>query len=142
MTPPDSQIDFVQLARLVKQWGAELGFQQVGIADTELTEASPKGSGFLADVVEVWEYETRSAREAGVRTVMLRTGLVLDPYFSGSKYRWLLNNSAGVNRKLRAGRVAAGTVDSYLVWQLTGGHEEAMPEVAVGPSGVSIKGRF
>lgn len=46
--------------------------------DTELTEASPKGSGFLADVVEVWENETRLAREAGVRTVMLRTGLVLD----------------------------------------------------------------
>jgi uncharacterized protein (TIGR01777 family) len=46
--------------------------------DTELTETSPKGSGFLADVVEVWENETRPAREAGVRTVMLRTGLVLD----------------------------------------------------------------
>ena len=46
--------------------------------DTELTEASPKGDGFLADVVEVWEDETRPAREAGVRTVMLRTGLVLD----------------------------------------------------------------
>ncbi len=53
--------------------------------------------------------------------VKRRSGLVLDPYFSGSKYRWLLNNSAGINRKLRAGRVAAGTVDSYLVWQLTGG---------------------
>lgn len=46
--------------------------------DTELTEASPKGSGFLADVVEVWEDETRPAVEAGVRTVTLRTGLVLD----------------------------------------------------------------
>ncbi len=46
--------------------------------DTELTEASPKGTGFLADVVEVWEDETRPASDAGVRTVMLRTGLVLD----------------------------------------------------------------
>lgn len=46
--------------------------------DTDLTESSPKGSGFLSDVVEVWEEETRPASEAGVRTVMLRTGLVLD----------------------------------------------------------------
>jgi uncharacterized protein (TIGR01777 family) len=46
--------------------------------DTELTEASPKGTGFLSDVVEVWETETLPARDAGVRTVMLRTGLVLD----------------------------------------------------------------
>ena len=46
--------------------------------DTELTESAPKGTGFLADVVEVWEAETRPAVDAGVRTVMVRTGLVLD----------------------------------------------------------------
>ena len=46
--------------------------------DTELTEASPKGTGFLSDVVEVWENETRPAAEAGVRTVLVRPGLVLD----------------------------------------------------------------
>jgi hypothetical protein len=46
--------------------------------DAELTESSPKGSGFLSDVVEVWEDETRAATDAGIRTVMLRTGLVLD----------------------------------------------------------------
>lgn len=46
--------------------------------DTELTESSPKGTGFLTDVVEVWERETQPATDAGVRTVMLRTGLVID----------------------------------------------------------------
>ena len=50
-----------------------------------------------------------------------KSGLVLDPYFSASKYRWLLKNSKGVARLLRAGHVAAGTVDSFLIWQLTGG---------------------
>lgn len=46
--------------------------------DTELTESSPKGTGFLSDVVEVWERETAPAQAAGVRTVMIRTGLVID----------------------------------------------------------------
>ncbi len=53
--------------------------------------------------------------------VRRKTGLVLDPYFSASKYRWLLRNTAGITGALRQGRVAAGTVDSYLIWQLTGG---------------------
>ncbi|AQA18524.1 glycerol kinase [Halioglobus japonicus] len=55
------------------------------------------------------------------RDVRRRTGLVLDPYFSASKFRWLLNNTSGISRLRRAGRVAAGTVDSYLIWQLSGG---------------------
>ncbi len=46
--------------------------------DTELTESSPKGNGFLSDVVEVWEQETGPARAAGVRTALARTGLVID----------------------------------------------------------------
>lgn len=46
--------------------------------DTELTEASPKGDGFLSDVVEAWERETQPAIDAGVRTVKIRTGLVVD----------------------------------------------------------------
>jgi glycerol kinase len=55
------------------------------------------------------------------RAVKRHTGLVLDPYFSASKFRWLLQQTSGISRKLTAGRVAAGTIDSYLVWQLTGG---------------------
>lgn len=55
------------------------------------------------------------------KLVKRKSGLVLDPYFSASKYRWLLRNTTGVSRLRRAGRVAAGTIDSYLVWQLTDG---------------------
>lgn len=55
------------------------------------------------------------------KTVRRKAGLVLDPYFSASKFRWLLHNTPGIRRRLAAGRVAAGTIDSYLVWQLTGG---------------------
>lgn len=50
-----------------------------------------------------------------------RSGLLLDPYFSASKFRWLLEHSSGVKARLRRGQVAAGTVDSYLIWRLTGG---------------------
>jgi glycerol kinase len=54
-------------------------------------------------------------------TVRRKTGLVLDPYFSASKYRWLLRNASGAGRALRSGQLRAGTIDSYLVWKLTGG---------------------
>ena len=55
------------------------------------------------------------------RTIQRKSGLVLDPYFSGSKYRWLLKNTPGMSRLLKSGRVAAGTMDSFLIWQLTAG---------------------
>ncbi len=57
------------------------------------------------------------------KLIRRRTGLVLDPYFSASKFRWLLNNTPGIKGKLSRGRVRAGTVDSYLVWRLSGGAE-------------------
>ena len=61
--------------------------------------------------------------EGHEKLIRRRSGLVLDPYFSASKFRWLLRNTRGVNRQLARGRVCAGTVDSYLVWQLTAGAE-------------------
>ena len=50
-----------------------------------------------------------------------RTGLVLDPYFSASKFRWLLNDIEGARGRARRGNIAAGTIDSYLLYRLTGG---------------------
>jgi glycerol kinase len=50
-----------------------------------------------------------------------KTGLVLDPYFSGTKIAWLLRNVPGVRAAADAGRLAFGTVDSWLIWNLTGG---------------------
>jgi len=50
-----------------------------------------------------------------------KTGLVLDPYFSATKLRWLLDHVAGAEEKARAGALAFGTIDSFLVWRLTGG---------------------
>jgi len=53
--------------------------------------------------------------------VRRRTGLVIDAYFSGTKIAWILDNVAGARAKAAEGRLAFGTVDSWLVWQLTGG---------------------
>ena len=54
-----------------------------------------------------------------------RTGLVLDAYFSGTKVRWLLDNVEGARELARRGRLAFGTVDSWLIWKLTGGRVHA-----------------
>ena len=53
--------------------------------------------------------------------VMQRTGLRLDPYFSGTKLSWMLDHVAGARARAERGELAFGTIDSWLVWQLTGG---------------------
>ncbi len=50
-----------------------------------------------------------------------RTGLVLDPYFSGTKIAWLLESDPEIRRRAEAGEIAAGTIDSWLIARLTGG---------------------
>ena len=61
-------------------------------------------------------------KEAGHEAeVQARTGLLLDPYFSGTKMRWLLDHDDGVNRASDDGRLAFGTVESWLVYKLSGG---------------------
>ena len=50
-----------------------------------------------------------------------RSGLLLDPYFSGTKVRWLLDNVPGARQRAQNGELLFGTVDSFLIWRLTGG---------------------
>ena len=57
------------------------------------------------------------------------TGLVLDPYFSGTKLAWMLDNVPGARSAASAGKLAFGTVDSFLVWRLAGGAERGAPHV-------------
>ncbi len=61
-------------------------------------------------------------REAGHSDAILRkTGLRIDAYFSGTKLKWLLDNVPGARAAAQAGELAFGTVDCWLIWQLTGG---------------------
>lgn len=54
-----------------------------------------------------------------------RTGLVVDAYFSGTKIKWLLDNVPGVRHKAERGEICFGTIDSWLLWQLSGGRTHA-----------------
>jgi glycerol kinase len=55
------------------------------------------------------------------RVIRRKTGLVVDAYFSGTKVQWILENVKGAKARARAGELAFGTVDTWLVWKLTGG---------------------
>ena len=64
----------------------------------------------------------QAMRLAGHEPLVQRTtGLLLDPYFSGTKIAWMLENTAGLRRHAMAGDIAFGTVDTFLVWRLSGG---------------------
>lgn len=63
----------------------------------------------------------RLAAAGHERLVQARTGLTLDPYFSGTKLKWLLDSDPGLRERAEQGELAAGTVDSWLIAKLTGG---------------------
>ncbi|GAB1421215.1 glycerol kinase GlpK [Anaerolineales bacterium] len=75
----------------------------------------------------VWQDRRTAAfcdelREEGFDSVIReKTGLVTDAYFSGTKIKWLLDNIEGAREKANQGKLAFGTVDTYLVWKLSGG---------------------
>ena len=52
-----------------------------------------------------------------------KTGLLIDPYFSATKIRWILDNVPGARQRAERGELAFGTIDSFLLWRLTGGRE-------------------
>jgi glycerol kinase len=61
-------------------------------------------------------------RERGLApTIQAKTGLLVDAYFSGTKLQWLLDHVPGARQQAQDGELAFGTVDSWLIWQLTGG---------------------
>jgi glycerol kinase len=79
----------------------------------------------------VWQDRRTAALCAELRAdgyeamVTERTGLLLDPYFSGTKLRWLLDAHEGARERARAGELLFGTVDTFLIWRLTGGRVHA-----------------
>jgi glycerol kinase len=75
----------------------------------------------------VWQDRRTAEFCAGLKqagheaNVSAKTGLLLDPYFSGTKIAWILDNVEGAREAAAAGRLAFGTVDSFLLWRLTDG---------------------
>jgi glycerol kinase len=75
----------------------------------------------------VWQDRRTAAQcsvleESGVgETISNRTGLVIDPYFSATKIKWILDNVQGARARADKGELAFGTIDSWLIWHLTSG---------------------
>src|SRR5581483_11823993 len=75
----------------------------------------------------VWQDRRTAARCAELRAaghaerIQATTGLVLDPYFSATKIEWLLDNVPHARERAERGELAFGTIDSFLLWRLTGG---------------------
>jgi glycerol kinase len=67
------------------------------------------------------DYCARLKQEGHEPLVTAKTGLMLDPYFSGTKIAWILEHVPGARTRAEAGELVFGTVDSYLLWRLTGG---------------------
>ena len=102
----------------------------VGITNQrETTLVWERASGRPIANAIVWQDRRTAAlcehlREQGVEALFTgRTGLLLDAYFSGTKLRWLLDNAADARARAERGELAFGTVDSWLIWKLTGGRE-------------------
>ncbi|MEM6695063.1 MAG: glycerol kinase GlpK [Pseudomonadota bacterium] len=100
----------------------------IGITNQrETTLVWEKSTGRAIHNAIVWQ-DRRTApfcatlREAGHEpTITAKTGLLADPYFSGTKLKWLLDNVDGARAKAEAGELLFGTVDSFLIWHLTEG---------------------
>ncbi len=122
-------------------WGSVLGAMEQALAGVDTRRIAGLGITNQRETTLLWERESgrpvanaivwqdrRTApfcaelKAAGHEpAVRERTGLVLDPYFSGTKIRWLLDNVAGLRARSEAGAIAFGTVDTFLIWRLTGG---------------------
>jgi glycerol kinase len=126
----------------------EIWATQYGVAAEAMTKAKLQPQDVAAigitnqrETVVVWNRETgepvghaivwQDRRTAGFCDQMKRdglegliqqkTGLVIDAYFSGSKLRWILDNVPGARADAEQGKLVFGTVDSWLIWKLTGG---------------------
>ena len=81
-------------------------------------------------------------RERGLEpTFRAKTGLILDAYFSGTKLKWLLDHVSGARAAAQRGELAFGTIDSWLMWMLTGGTDDSARQRAVHATDVSNASR-
>ena len=99
----------------------------IGITNQrETSVVRDRGTGAPLNRAIVWQ-DRRTAdlcdslREKHASNVQEKTGLLLDPYFSATKFRWLLENVPEAREKALAGHLAIGTIDTYLLWKLTSG---------------------
>ena len=129
--PEDIWRDVLTTARATMGGGAG-SIAAIGITNQrETTIVWDRATGEPIYNAIVWQ-DRRTAelcahlkRDGGEAEVSARTGLLLDPYFSGTKIAWILDHVTGARARAEAGRLAFGTIDSFLLWRLTGGKVHA-----------------
>jgi len=117
------------ISRALKEAGV-LGNEIVAIGITNQRETTvlwDRKNGRPVHNAIVWQ-DRRTAdfceklKKAGYeKKFRTKTGLVLDPYFSGTKIRWMLDHVSGVRERAKKGELAFGTIDTFLLWRLTDG---------------------
>ena len=128
-------------------WGSVLAVTRKAIDDSRISLRDVAGIGITnqRETTLVWNRDNgkcihhaivwqdrrtadycKKLKDGGAETLVIKkTGLRLDPYFSASKIAWILNNVAGARESAERDRLAFGTVDSFLLWRLTGGRVHA-----------------
>jgi glycerol kinase len=110
--------------------GLEAGDEVTGIGITnqrETTVVWNRKTGSPIHNAIVWQDRrtadlcNRLTEEGHLDSIQRKTGLLLDSYFSGTKIAWLLDNVSGARALAEQGKLAFGTIDSWLIWNLTGG---------------------
>ncbi len=122
-------VQFEMLQQLISENNVNLKeIAAIGITNQrETTIIWDKNTGKPVYNAIVWQCRRtadycNSLKEKGLsETIHNKTGLVVDAYFSGSKIKWILDNVSGVRKKAENGEILFGTVDTWLVWKLTGG---------------------
>ncbi|MFW6378304.1 MAG: glycerol kinase GlpK [Bacillota bacterium] len=124
-------------------WISTLGVMAGAIKKAKIKPAQIAGIGITnqRETTVIWDKETsdpihnaivwqcrrtndicQNLREEGYEDLFnKKTGLVLDPYFSGTKVKWLLDNVDGARKRAENGELLFGTIDSWLIWKLSGG---------------------
>ncbi|MEE2788105.1 MAG: glycerol kinase GlpK [Myxococcota bacterium] len=128
---PDSILASVKTSVVGALHDAKISAEQVtaiGITNQrETTVLWDRTTGKTVHNAIVWQCRRTTDRchalkEAGLEPMFkAKTGLVLDPYFSGTKLTWLLDHVEGARTRAERGELAFGTIDTFLVWQLTNG---------------------
>lgn len=132
--PEDIWDSVVSVCRQALRKANAQGFQVDGIGITNQRETTlvwDRLSGEPVYHAIVWQDRRTAEQCAQLKAdgaeelVTGKTGLLLDPYFSASKLSWILEHVDGARRRAEQGELAFGTVDSYLLWRLTGGKVHA-----------------
>ncbi len=122
-----SQLAVAQQVLLQNQVAA-IDVAAIGIANQrETTVLWDRATGQPIHNAIVWQDRRTAAfcdqlsADGHAETITAKTGLVIDPYFSGTKLRWLLEHVPGARAQADRGELAFGTIDSWLLWKLSGG---------------------